>query len=58
MIFKLVVGVFAAALAMAFYAVPIIKLKDPALITVVLLGVIPMFIDLIDKLRHRGDDDT
>ena len=36
---KIVMGLIAMAMALAFYAVPAIKLKDPAMIVVILIGV-------------------
>lgn len=55
MLTKALIAIVAFVLALAFYAVPIIKLGKPALVVVVLLGVIPMAIDLVEKLRSRDD---
>lgn len=49
-----VMGVVAIGLAIAFFAVPVIKLKDPAMIVVILIGVAAMVYNFIEVLR---DDD-
>ena len=43
--------VIAIGMAIAFFAVPIVKLKDPALIVVVLIGVGAMVYNFIEELR-------
>jgi len=55
MISKTISGLLATALALAFFAVPIIKLKETALIVVILIGVALMFVDLFEKLRSKED---
>ena len=55
MLIKLITGVAATLLALSFLAIPIYKLKDPALIVVVLLGVTLMVIDLVDKVREKDE---
>lgn len=47
----IVMNVVAIAMAVAFFAVPIVKLKDPALIIVVLIGVAAMIYNFIEELR-------
>lgn len=49
-----VMHVIAIGIAVAFFAVPIVKLKDPALIIVVLIGVGAMIYNFIEELRD-GD---
>lgn len=56
MMIKMVTGVVATLLALAFYAVPVLKLKDPALIGVILIGIALMLVDLVQKLREKGDE--
>jgi len=50
---------FAAALAVVlmvvYLAAPVIKLRDPALTIVVLIGVALMLVDLWQSLRSAGD---
>jgi hypothetical protein len=55
MIAKIVMGLIALALALAFFAVPIVKLKDPALIIVVLIGVAMMVYNFIEVVREKDD---
>ncbi len=55
MIIKALTGVLATLMALAFFVVPILKLKDPALIGVILIGVALMLVDLIEKLRSKED---
>lgn len=52
---KLVMGVIAIGLAVAFFAVPVIKLKDPALFIVILIGVAAMVYNFIEVLREKDD---
>jgi len=55
MIVKTISGLLASALALAFFSIPAFKLQDPALIAVILIGVVLMFIDLFEKLRNKED---
>lgn len=55
MIVKLLTGIFGSALAATFLAVPIIKLKAPALMVVILIGIGLMIVDLVEKLRERDE---
>ncbi len=48
---KIVMGLIALAMALAFFAPPIIKLKDPALIIVVLIGVAAMIRSFIEFVK-------
>lgn len=47
----IVMHVIAIGMAVAFFAVPIVKLKDPALVIVVLIGVAAMIYNFIEELR-------
>lgn len=49
----IVMHVIAIGMALAFFAVPIVKLKDPALIIVVLIGVAAMVYNFIEELRGK-----
>jgi hypothetical protein len=53
-VLTVVIHVIAIGMAVAFFAVPIVKLKDPALIIVVLIGVGAMVYNFIEELRD-GD---
>lgn len=55
MLLKIVLGLIAMAIALAFYAIPIIKLQKPALVIVVLIGVAMMVRDFIDMVREKDD---
>ena len=52
---KIVSGLIALALALAFLAVPLIKLKDPALTIVVLIGVAMMVYNFVEVVRSKDD---
>jgi hypothetical protein len=51
--FKILAGIVAMALLIAYVAPPVVRLKDPALIIVVLIGVIMMLVDLWQSLKER-----
>ena len=53
MLMKILAGILAAVLVLAFVAPPAYKLKDPALIAVIILGIVLMLIDLWQSLRER-----
>lgn len=55
MIFKVVAGVVAIALMLAFLAPPVWKLKELELGLVVLIGIALMLIDLWQSLRSKDD---
>lgn len=55
MIAKIVMGLIALSMAIAFFAVPIVKLKDPALVIVVLIGVAMMVYNFIEVVREKDD---
>jgi hypothetical protein len=52
---KLVMGIIAVGLALVFFAVPAIKLKEPAMIVVILIGVAAMIYNRIEVLREKDD---
>lgn len=54
-ILRFLMGVIAIGLAIAFFAVPVIKLKDPALIIVILIGVAAMIYNFIEVMREKED---
>ena len=55
MAFKILAGVVAMVLAIAFLVPPIYKLKDVALASIVAIGVIMMAIDLWQSLQSKDD---
>ena len=52
---KIVMAVIALAMALAFFAPPAFKLKDPALIIVLLIGVGAMIYSFIEFVREKDD---
>jgi len=52
---KIVMGLVAVAMALLFFAPPAIKLKDPALIIVLLIGVAAMIVNFIEVVREKDD---
>lgn len=50
---KIVMAAISLAVALAFFAPPVIKLKDPALIIVILIGVVAMVFSFIDFIREE-----
>lgn len=55
MIFKILAGIVAAALLIAFIGPVVVKLKDPALIIVALIGVGMMAVDIWQSLKSKED---
>jgi hypothetical protein len=53
MVMKVVAGIIAVVLVVAFVTPPAYKLKDPAMIVVIALGIVLMLIDLWESLRER-----
>ena len=53
---KIVMGLVALTMALAFFAPPVVKLKDPAMIVVILIGVVAMIVNFIEVVREKDDD--
>jgi hypothetical protein len=53
MVFKVLAGILAAGLLIAFVAPVVIKLKDVALSVVVLIGLAMMLVDLWQSLKSK-----
>lgn len=53
---KFVMGIVALAMALAFFAPPAIKLKDPAMIVVILIGVAAMVYNFIEVVKEKDED--
>ncbi len=49
---KIVMGLIAVTTAVLFFLPPALKLKDPALITVLLIGVAAMVYSFIEDVRE------
>ena len=52
---KIVMGLIALVMALAFFAPPAIKLKDPAMIIIILIGVAAMVYSFIEFVREKDD---
>jgi uncharacterized membrane protein (UPF0136 family) len=52
---KIVMGLIASTMALAFFAPPMIKLKDPAMIVIILIGVAAMIYSFIEFVREKDD---
>ena len=55
MAFKILAGVVAMVLMIAYLAPPIFKLKDVALASVIVIGVVMMLVDLVQSLQSKED---
>jgi hypothetical protein len=53
MIMKVIAGIIAVVLVVAFVLPPALKLKEPALIMVIALGIVLMLIDLWQSLKEQ-----
>ncbi|MEO8080254.1 MAG: hypothetical protein ABI641_06965 [Caldimonas sp.] len=52
---KLVMAVIAVTMALAFFAPPVLKLKNPAMIIVILVGVVAMIVGMVEFVRDKDD---
>jgi len=55
MVLKIVAGIIATALLVAFVAPPVIKLQNVALSAVIAIGLVMMLIDLWQSLQSKDD---
>lgn len=55
MAFKILAGIIAASLVVAFLSPPVFKLQDYALAGVILVGVLMMLVDLWQSMKSRDD---
>lgn len=55
MTLKIIAGVVALALVLAYLAPPVLKLKDPALAVVIAVGIVLIVIDLWQSLQSKDD---
>jgi len=55
MVLKIVAGIIAIVLLLAFVAPPAVKLQDVALIAVIAIGVAMMLVDLWQSLQSKDD---
>jgi hypothetical protein len=54
-VLRVVFGLIALVLAIAFFSIPVIKLKDPALIIVILIGVVAMVYNFYEVITGKDD---
>ena len=52
---KIVMSLIALALALAFFAPPVLKLKEPAMIVVILIGVVAMIYSFIEFVNDKDE---
>ena len=52
---KIVMSLIALTLALAFFAPPVIKLKEPAMIVVILIGVAAMIYSFIEFVNDKDE---
>ncbi len=55
MAFKILAGIIATILVLAFLLPPVVKLRDFALGGVILIGIVMMLVDLWQSLRSKDD---
>jgi len=55
MAFKILAGIIAIILMVAFLAPPALKLQDLALSGVILIGIVMMLVDLWQSLQSKDD---
>ncbi len=53
---KIVMGIIALALAIAFFAVPVIKIKNVAMTIIILIGVVAMIVSFVQAVREKDLD--
>ena len=54
--FRILAGVVAMVLAIAYLAPPLYKLQDVALAIVIVIGLVMMLIDLVQSLQSKEED--
>ena len=52
---KIVMGVIAATLVLAFFAVPVIKLHEIDMGIVIMIGVVLMIVNIVEVIREKDD---
>jgi hypothetical protein len=53
---RIVMVLIAMAMALAFFAPPVLKLKEPAMIVVILIGVVAMCVSFVEFVREPDDE--
>lgn len=55
MIYKYIAGIVAMLLMLVYLGPVVLKLWDPALTLVILIGIVMMLVDLWQSLQSKGD---
>lgn len=55
MAFKVVAGILAVVLMLLYLGPVVLKLRDPALTGVIVIGLVLMLVDLWQSLQSKGD---
>lgn len=55
MIYKYIAGIVAVLLMLVYLGPVVLKLWDPALTLVILIGIVMMLVDLWQSLQSKGD---
>jgi hypothetical protein len=55
MAFKILAGIIATILVIAFLSPPFFKLQDYALAGVILIGIVLMLVDLLQSMQSKDD---
>ncbi|MCB2022190.1 MAG: hypothetical protein M9915_15615 [Rhizobacter sp.] len=53
---RIVMGLIAIGMAIAFFLPPVLKLKEPAMIIVILIGVAAMVYSFIEVVRAKDEE--
>ncbi len=53
---RIVMGLIAIGMAIAFFLPPVLKLREPPMIIVILIGVAAMVYSFIEVVRAKDDD--
>ncbi|MBL0142968.1 MAG: hypothetical protein IPP91_12915 [Betaproteobacteria bacterium] len=53
---KIVMGLIALALAIVFFAVPVIKIRDVAMTIIIVIGVAAMIVSFVEMVNEKDMD--
>lgn len=52
---RIIMGVIALAIALVFFAIPVIKIKDVAMTIIILIGVVAMIVSFVESVKEKDD---
>ena len=52
---RIIMGVIALVVALLFFAIPVIKIKDVAMTIIILIGVVCMIVSFVEAVRENDD---